>query len=123
MGGVYFVKKRGKWGVAKKWTFPQRSVHMYRVHYVQCQYFFLFYILIIWGGGCVRIQLTPCLRACHREDITTGNPPKCPFPRRGGSGLPLYCSLGPHFSVSNASLRISAFYAEMFFSRSSVALP
>jgi len=30
----------------KKWTFPQR-----RVHYVQYQYFFLFYILLIWGGG------------------------------------------------------------------------
>ena len=29
----------------KKWTFPQR-----RVHYVQYQYF-LFYILLIWGGA------------------------------------------------------------------------
>jgi len=36
----------------KKWTFPQC-----RVHYVQYQYF-LFYILLIWGG-CVRIQRTP----------------------------------------------------------------
>jgi len=81
MGGV-FRKKRGKWGVVKKWTFPQRSVHMYRVHYVHCQYFFILHFNYL-GGGCVRIQLTPCLRACHREDITTGNPPKCPFTRRG----------------------------------------
>ena len=44
----------------KKWTFPQR-----RVHYVQYQYF-LFYILLIWGGGCVRTQRTPiCLRAWY----------------------------------------------------------
>jgi len=41
-----------KWGgvCKKKWTLPQR-----RVHYVQCQYF-LFYILLIWG---VRTQRTP----------------------------------------------------------------
>ena len=36
--GVFFVKK--------KWTFPRRRV----VHYVQYQYF-LFYILLIWGGA------------------------------------------------------------------------
>ena len=62
MGGVFFVKKSGKWGVVKKWkmgffvkkwAFPQR-----RVHYVQYQYF-LFYILLIWGRGCVRTQRTP----------------------------------------------------------------
>ena len=46
MGGVF-----GK----KTWTFPQR-----RVHYVQYRYF-LFYILLIWRGGCVRIQRTPPL--------------------------------------------------------------
>jgi len=43
-----FVKKSGKWGCffcKKKWTFPRR-----RVHYVQYQYF-LFYILLIWGGA------------------------------------------------------------------------
>ena len=40
-----FVKKVENGGVfCKKWTFPQR-----RVHYVQYQYF-LFYILLIWGG-------------------------------------------------------------------------
>ena len=41
-----FVKRSGKWGVfCKKWTFPQR-----RVHYVQYQYF-LFHVLLIWGGA------------------------------------------------------------------------
>ena len=36
MGGCFFVKK---------WTFPKR-----RVHYVQYRYF-LFYILLFFGGG------------------------------------------------------------------------
>jgi len=42
------VVKKWKWGVffcKKKWTFPQR-----RVRYVQYRYF-LFYILLIWGGA------------------------------------------------------------------------
>jgi len=43
-GGVFLYKKR---------TFPQR-----RVHYVHYQYF-LFYILLIWGGGCVGCRRTP----------------------------------------------------------------
>ena len=44
-----------KWGggFLKKWTFPQR-----RVHYVQYQYF-LFYILLILGGGSVRNVYRP----------------------------------------------------------------
>jgi len=55
MVGV-FCKKSGKWGgVVKKWTFPRR-----RVHYVQYQYF-LVYILLIGGRGCVRTQRTPPL--------------------------------------------------------------
>ena len=47
MGGVSFAKKTVENGgvfFVKKWTFPQR-----RVHYAQYQYF-LFYILLIWGG-------------------------------------------------------------------------
>ena len=46
-GGVFFVKK---------WTFPRR-----RVHHVQYQYF-LFYILLIWGGAYAP-NAPPCLRA------------------------------------------------------------
>jgi len=38
----------------KQWTFPRR------VHCAQYQYF-LFYILLIWGGGCIRTQRTPPL--------------------------------------------------------------
>jgi len=56
-GGVVCKKKWKVWVfLLKKWTFPQRSLH-----YVQHQYFFLFYILLI--EGCVRTQHTPCLRA------------------------------------------------------------
>jgi len=52
MGGV-FRKKKWKMGFfVTKWTFPQR-----RVHCVQYQYFFLFYILLIWGY--VHTQRTP----------------------------------------------------------------
>jgi len=53
--------KWGGEGFLKKWTFPQR-----RVHYVQYQYF-LFYILLILGGGSVR---TRCLWACKGTDNT-----------------------------------------------------
>ena len=42
-GGAFFCKK---------WTFPQRTVR-----YVQYQHF-LFYILLIWGSGCVGTQRT-----------------------------------------------------------------
>jgi len=54
------VAKKWKTGVkmfffVKKWIFPQR-----RAHYVQYQYFFLFYILLIRGGGVrIRTQRTP----------------------------------------------------------------
>jgi len=79
--GVFFVKKGGKWGVfckkmenrffCKKWTFPQR-----RVHYVQYQYF-LFYTLLIWGGGA---YAPPCLRACSVSHWTlySGTEPQPP---------------------------------------------
>jgi len=36
------------------------------VHYVQYQYFFLFYILLIWG--CIHTQRTPRLWACLTQD-------------------------------------------------------
>ena len=65
MGGV-FVKKSGKWGGCKKWTFPER-----RVHYVQYQYF-LFYILLTWG--CICIQPPLCLRAWNSSKFTAVGP-------------------------------------------------
>jgi len=67
IGGV-FCKKKWKWVFfvksgkcrcvffCKKWTFFQR-----RVHHVQYQYFFLFYILLIWGAYAPNAP--PCIRA------------------------------------------------------------
>jgi len=52
MGVVFFVKKWKMGCCCKKWTFPRR-----RVHNGQYQYF-LFYIMLIWGG-CVLAQRTP----------------------------------------------------------------
>ena len=64
--GVFCKKmENGRVFFVKKWTFPQRMVH-----YVQYQYF-LFYILLICGGGRVhthpaRPRWPPCLRTCFR---------------------------------------------------------
>jgi len=79
MGGVLFVrkwkmgvfcKKGGKWGFclkSGKWgCFFGKKVDLSSTQGALCtvSVFFLFYILLIWGEGCVRTQRTPCLRAC-----------------------------------------------------------
>jgi len=62
MGGVFCKKvKNGGCFFVNKWTFPQR-----RVHYAQYQYF-LFYILLIWGGTVRTKRSPPCLRAWLRQ--------------------------------------------------------
>jgi len=59
--GVFCKKVENGWVFfCKKWTFPQR-----RVHYVQYQYF-LFFILLIWGGA-YEPNAPPCLRTCVRH--------------------------------------------------------
>jgi len=49
-----FCRKVGNVFFVKKWTFPQQTVH-----YVQYQYFFLFFYILLITGGCVRTQRTP----------------------------------------------------------------
>ena len=69
MGACFFVKKVESEGVFlyKKRTFPQRRVHC--VHY---QYF-LFYILLIWGGALGADAPPPLLTGLRYDTICCYN--------------------------------------------------